>query len=287
MVVYYALGGGLGHLTRARGVLAKLGLGPGLAGDAVLLTASRYAWDPRVTGGLPVVEVPSGLGHDRAGFRRWLAGTLSELAPDEVIVDTFPGGILGELCGLELPPARLVARRLRWPAYRRRLPGPLPAYEVGYVIEPLSTPHADALGAIAGRLERLPLAFTPSTGAALHPEPHVAVIHAGPGEELGELIELAHELRSGPSARVVIVSPRRPERLRGDAVWSDAYPVAPHLHHAQLVVTAAGWGAMHDTEHVRDRHRFMPFPRPLDDQFWRARAASRRASDHAAATLSS
>ena len=95
----------------------------------MLLTASRYARDPRVTGGLPVIDVPRRLGHDRAAFRRWLAGTLRELAPDELIVDSFPGGILGELCGLELPPARLIARRLRWPAYRGRLRAPLPRYE--------------------------------------------------------------------------------------------------------------------------------------------------------------
>jgi hypothetical protein len=282
MVVYYALGGGLGHLTRARRVLATLRLDS----DAVLMTASRYAQDPRVTGGLPVVEVPRRLGHDRAGFRGWLAGTLAELAPAEVIIDTFPGGILGELCGLELPPARLVARRLRWSAYRGRLAGPLPAYEVAYLIEPLSTPHADVLTSIARRVERLPLVPCRLASAApLHPDPHVAVVHTGPGNELGELIELAHGVRPGPRVRLVIVSPRRPDRLRAGAVWCDLYPAAPHLHHAEVIVTAAGWAVMQDTEHVRDRHRFVPFPRPLDDQFWRARWALARAADRATATL--
>ena len=153
MVLLYSLGGGLGHLTRARCVLGALGL----EREAAILTASRYARDPRVTGAVPVIEVPRRLGHDRAAFRRWLAATLREVAPDELIVDSFPGGILGELCGLELPPARLVARHLRWPAYRRRLAGPLPHYETAYLIEPLATPHVDAVGAIAKRLESLPL----------------------------------------------------------------------------------------------------------------------------------
>jgi hypothetical protein len=88
MVLYYALGGGLGHLTRARRVLSALGL----EGRAVLLTASRFARDQRVTGGLPVVWVPARLGHDRAAFRSWLGDALAALGPEELIVDSFPAG---------------------------------------------------------------------------------------------------------------------------------------------------------------------------------------------------
>jgi hypothetical protein len=65
VILYYALGGGLGHLTRARKVLAALRL----SDDAVLLTASRFARDPRVTGGLPVAAVLRRLGRDRDAVR--------------------------------------------------------------------------------------------------------------------------------------------------------------------------------------------------------------------------
>ncbi len=138
MILYYALGGGLGHLTRARKVLAALGIE-----DAVLLTASPYGADPRVTGPHRALKVPRRLGHDRAAFRAWLAPLLREA--DELIVDTFPGGILGELCGLDLPPARLVARRLRWEVYEQRLDGPLPAYARTYEVEPLGVGEPLAL----------------------------------------------------------------------------------------------------------------------------------------------
>ena len=86
---------------------------------------------------------------------------LDDLQPDELLVDAFPGGILGELCGIELPPARLIARALRWDAYARRLDGPLPEYDVVHALEPLgydppgpveslSLPHA-APGRAAAR----------------------------------------------------------------------------------------------------------------------------------------
>ena len=73
MLVYYALGGGLGHLVRARAFLHTLGLET----EATLFTSSRFADDHRVTGGLPVVRVPDSLNGDRAGLRalRTLAQT--------------------------------------------------------------------------------------------------------------------------------------------------------------------------------------------------------------------
>jgi hypothetical protein len=51
------------------------------------------------------------------------------------------------------------------------------------------------------------------------------------------------------------------------------YPAAPHLPYAEQLVTAAGFNAMSETAALRERHRFFPFPRALDDQFARAALA--------------
>ncbi|MFL5829526.1 MAG: hypothetical protein ACJ76X_06375 [Solirubrobacteraceae bacterium] len=264
MILYYALGGGLGHLTRAQRVLSALGL----TDRAALLTSSRFARDERVVGELPVIEVPTGLGRDRAAFQRWLLETLRALAPEELIVDAFPGGILGELCELELPPARYVARRLRWPAYRRRLPGRLPRYELAHALEPLVSAHALALEACASRVEALDL-VGPDAGEPLLDRPHTLVVHSGPDDEVAALAEYARELE--PSCPLLVITPRRPAWLPARAVWHDVYPAAPHMPFAELVVTAAGFNALHDVGAASERHRVIPFPRPLDDQFARAR----------------
>ncbi|MGZ8864029.1 MAG: hypothetical protein ACXW5J_27995, partial [Thermoanaerobaculia bacterium] len=126
MILYYALGGGLGHLTRGRRVLETLGL------DASLVTASPYASDPRVTGGFPVIRVPADLERDVEAHRSWLRN----LACERLIVDTFPCGIQGELSGLDVP-MDLVARRLRWNEYRRAVPAPLPRFETVWCVEEL------------------------------------------------------------------------------------------------------------------------------------------------------
>ena len=242
MILYYALGGGLGHLTRARKVLGEE--------EAVLLTASGHARDPRVTGGRPVIPVPRRLGHDRAAFRAWLTMLLDDLQPDELLVDAFPGGILGELCGIELPPARLIARALRWDAYARRLDGPLPEYDTVHALEPLGYDPP-------GPVEPLSLPHA-APGEPLLDEPHTLVVHAGPEDELQQL--LAHA-----RGKTLVIHPRH----------QDVYPVEPHLAHAEHIVTGAGFNAIHETAPYRDRHTAVPFPRELDDQY--ARAAMIRA----------
>ncbi|MBE2315584.1 hypothetical protein DVA67_006330 [Solirubrobacter sp. CPCC 204708] len=243
MILYYALGGGLGHLTRARKVL-------GDREDAVLLTASKHARDPRVTAGRPVIPVPRRLGEDRDAFRAWLRALLDDLQPDELLVDAFPGGILGELCGLELPRARLVARALRWDAYAPRLDGPLPRYQAVHALEPL--PYAPP-----GPITPLTLPHA-APGAALHDGPHTLVVHAGPEHELDQL--LAHA-----RGKTLVIHPKH----------LDVYPAEPHLVHAEHIVTAAGFNAIHETAPHRDRHTAVPLPRALDDQY--ARAAMIRA----------
>jgi hypothetical protein len=110
------------------------------------------------------------------------------------------------------------------------------------------------------------------TGGPLLDRPHTLVVHCGPDDELAALTEYAVELR--PAGGLVVVAPRRPAVLPARAVWRDVYPAAPHLAFAELIVTGAGFNAMHDAAPFRDRHRVIPFPRPLDDQFARTRYLS-------------
>jgi predicted glycosyltransferase len=240
VILYYALGGGLGHLTRARKVLEALG-----RDDAVLLTASPFGADPRVTGPLRALKVPRRLGRDRDAFRAWLQPLLREF--DELIVDTFPGGILGELCGLALPPATLIARRLRWEVYESRLDGPLPIYAHTYEVEPLGVGEPLAL-------PRAPI------GEPLADELHWLVVHSGPQHELEALLTHAEG-----APKLIVVSPRH----------RDIYPVAPHLAHAERVITAGGFNAVHENAAWRVRHTIVPFPRALDDQYGRRESVSR------------
>jgi hypothetical protein len=254
VILYYAIGGGLGHLVRARAVQHTLGLEE----DAAVLTASPFADDPRVVGPLPVLRVPGELDRDRVGLRRWLGGLVAAERPERLIVDAFPAGVLGELGDLDVPVDH-VARLLRWPKYARRLDGPLPRFETTYVVEPLHPDHGVALKAASERMVPLVLVDPPApprddaAGAAL-------VVHSGPDDEVDALVALARS-----TGHPVLVA-----RPGGDL---DVHPAAALFADAAEIVTGAGFNAMRQAAPYRERHRFIAFPRPLDDQRARAQLA--------------
>jgi hypothetical protein len=313
MIHYYAVGGGLGHLTRGRRVLEALGV------EATFITASVYASDPRVTGGLPVVFLPSHLEGDVDAHRQWLRA----LSPERLIVDTFPGGIQGELCGLDVP-MDLVARRLRWAEYRRVVPGPLPRFGTVWQVEDLDytveaerrAPVAFTLGERAphpgplpapppahprgeGEMHRqqsprpagggwrcgerarvrgaLGLPEVSAIGAEATPYVFWLIVHSGPEDEVRELVAYAEELlRVERSPDRVLVATRCTVDLPPGFETIDAYPVHHLFPSAQKIISAAGFNVMSETEPYHDKHHPIPFPRPFDDQF--ARAAARKAS---------
>ena len=178
MILYYAIGGGLGHLTRGRRVLETLGI----AREAAFITASPYAGDVRVTGGIPVVPVPAHLERDIVAHRAWLGDAVA--GADRVIVDTFPAGIQGELCNLGLP-MDLVARSLRWDEYRRAVPEPLPRFDTIWPVEPLEPQHEAALRALSATWCALPLHTVVESDARAAPRAdYWLIVHSGPEDEV-------------------------------------------------------------------------------------------------------
>lgn len=269
MILYYAIGGGLGHLTRGRRVLETLGL----AGDAAFVTASPYAADARVTGGIPVIDVPRDLERDVDAHREWLRGVAR--GAERLIVDTFPCGIQGELGELPVP-IDLVARRLRWDVYRRAVPAALPRFESVWCVEDLSP---DQEAALRERSERiLPLVLHPAASAGVLEGDYWLVVHSGPEGEVRELVAYADELRRAaaiPPDRVLVAT-RCAVPLPDGFTAIDAYPAAPLFPGAACIISAAGFNVMLETEPWREKHVVVPFGRTFDDQF--ARAGLRRAA---------
>ncbi len=264
MIHYYALGGGIGHLTRGRRVLETLGL------EATFITASAYASDVRVTGGFPVVQVPPDLSAE------WLRS----IVRGRLIVDTFPCGIQGELSGLDVP-MDLVARRLRWDEYRRAVPHPLPRFDTVWLMEDLEPAHQAVLCSASKRRARLQPA-SPGGGRA-EATPYVKcwlIVHSGPEEEVRELVAYAEELfRVEPRPERVLVATRCAIDLPPGFELIDAYPVTPLFASAEKIISAAGFNIMLETEPYRDKHHPVPFARRFDDQFARAAARKRFATE--------
>ena len=178
-LIYYAMGGGLGHLTRARAFLHTLGL----EGDAVIVAESPFAGDRRVVGDIPVLrERPEG----------------------PLVLDTFPAGLFGEIEGGR---ADYVARYVRWDRYA--LPANPPRIGRAYILEPL---HPEQERYVRERAEEVIEDFElidPPASQDLPPLPpaYALVIHSGPPEENEELLAYAREVCREEGVTDPIVAP--------------------------------------------------------------------------------
>lgn len=281
MLLYYAMGGGLGHLTRARAFSHTLGLD----GEVTLFASSRFADDPRVTGGLPVVRVPEALDGSPEGLRALLEETLSGLGASGLgasglVVDAFPAGILGELAGWSPPPGLAlwhVARLLLWERYAADASPRLPRFEKTFVVEELHADHRRALEAASAEARLLDLVDPPCDPPEPVEPPYALVVHGGPDEETNDLVACARELlrSDGSRARIALASPRRPAGLPPDVQWCDVHPAAGLFAGAERIVAAAGFNAVRQSAPFRARTFLVPYPRRFDDQFTRAARANR------------
>jgi hypothetical protein len=262
VIVCYAAGGGLGHLTRVRAFLHTMRPGR----EAVILTASPHAADPRVIGPHRTVCVPPD------GFLAAIAG----LAPDELIVDAFPGGRYGELTASSVPASvgtvTHLARLLQWTRYRAVATGPLPRYDHTWLLEPLAAEHHADLVAVSATMAPIDL-VDPDPGDVPAIEAGTwLIVHSGPAAEVAELVGYAEQTAALERVRpsLVLVSPVEHPGVRR----LDVYPAWPLFAGAARIITAAGCNVVRQTAPWRARHRILPFPRLFDDQF--TRAARRR-----------
>jgi hypothetical protein len=275
-LVYYAMGGGLGHLVRARAVLYTLGH----TGPVTLISASEHARDARVVGDWNVALVPSCLERDPPAFARWIDASLTAAGAERLCVDAFPAGILGELSacsglgGLEL---WHVARRLRWSQYSARSHWAL-QFDRRYVLEPLEAEHETFLRAHSRVLEPLCLCDPPVAGSAPPPltaAAHWLVVHSGPVAEVEQILAYAAEARARQRAEVElwVLTPQALARLPAATHVRNVYPAQRYFAAAGHIFSAAGFNVMRQCAPYRFKHTVLPMPRRYDDQFERARRA--------------
>jgi len=277
MILVYALGGGLGHLVRARAFLHTLGM----EGDAAILTASHHASDPRVIGGIEALAIPRELERDPVACRAWIAALLEKRRPDIFCIDAFPCGIVGELGGATLPHAGEtwhLARLLRWDEYARHATD-APRLDVTWRLEPLHDEHERWLREASAEVRDLELVDPPGVEApppAL-PDDYWLVVHSGPASEVEELASYAEDLRAAERSRapIVVATSEPPESLPAGAIVVSPFPASALFAKAARIVSAAGFNVVRQARPYLDKQIVMPLPRRYDDQFERARRLRR------------
>ncbi|AJQ92767.1 hypothetical protein [Gynuella sunshinyii] len=286
MTFIYALGGGLGHYTRARALINTLDIrGPVTLAVTQPTSGSLAGFGPE----LQVLSPPETMSQNPTLLRQWLTQSLEQQVYRQIVVDAFPAGLFGELCDFPFPEGiRLlhVARLLRWSQYQKVFQGKLPAYHVTYVVEALTAVHHQALAERSENMLELTLQ-DPLPGPTMTPDrrdntetPLWLIVHSGPEDEIKALLALAGSMaeEEGLQPKQLLLSPVRPSQLPVDIDHIHAWPAHPWFELADRIFTACGFNSMRQLLPYRHKHVFMPMERRFDDQFLRAARARQGSS---------
>lgn len=214
MLIYYAPGGGLGHLSRALKVLGFI-----KAQQALVITSPLpLAVDALLPKGIQHISLPTRL-QSRAELSAWLTQLLASLNKQQacrlMLIDAFPGGIWGELGDIPLPGKLVyIARLLNWNVYRQRV-AHIPRFQQIWFCE-WPTPEQElALSNQTGQRFWLPLLgedkSQDATPKGLEKPKQTLVIHSGSLAEQAMLLE--HATKAGEA--IDIIAPPRPSADAG------------------------------------------------------------------------
>ena len=275
------MGGGLGHLTRARAFLytAKIK-------NAVILTSSPFASDRRVVSDFKVIQVDKAYEKNVPAFQDRLRNIFSDPGIKTLYIDSFPLGIIGELSGFEFSEnleINYLARLLKWKNYSHFLPKKFPRFNKTFILEPLESEHQkfiDASSAAQFEIELKYPEFNLNSAdektfrlIVNEKKPFWLVVHSGNETETTELIAYARQMREIEKAAVnlILISPHDFAFQTRDLLQFNIYPAAVLYEFAERIFSACGFNAMRQTAGLRERHRFIPFERRYDDQYARAK----------------
>ncbi|OQY57984.1 MAG: hypothetical protein B6245_14245 [Desulfobacteraceae bacterium 4572_88] len=236
-VLYYALGGGLGHITRTLAILNHIEHPDSFR----ILASGRWAHLAEPYSPVPIDRVPKSCMNSRSDYGAFLEDYIRRHGVRQIVLDTFPFGIVGEWRGQFPEISRfLVARYLKWQDYLKRIA--LPRKELAdenlantLIIEP----QAPAYEAFLSRKSRTTFLYDPIVFAGHDlrtrtPGQETAwlVVHSGDRKEQDALLSFANEKRKQMGHENTILDTVFPNQ--------GIYPAQKIMGNYSHIVSAAG-----------------------------------------------
>jgi len=278
MDIYYAVGSGLGHANRARLFIEKLQLS-----NILVIVNSQYA--KKLLEPIPHKIIPISCFSKLETARHEAQKIIRQHKPEKVYLDTFPGGIVGEWCGIgaETIHFYLVSRILKVEIYKKILPDlRLPTFKKIFISEKISDAQYQYLKCISVENSLIDISLThgltsknKATQIRLDiQQPFWLIIHSGNIEECLTLYQHALDLAKLHNKIVEICfvhpQPKSLSRYVEGKVFQD-WHLKDFVVQAEKIFTACGYNLMHELQEFRDKQVFIPFFRKYDDQFLRAK----------------
>lgn len=271
MILYYALGGGVGHIMRA----ARIARYYQLETSFQILTNSACA--SNLFPGCNILKLPDACIQNPQAISNHLQELLKQQSYQSFWVDTFPFGLFGELdisALTKLAPCHYVARYVKWPEYAGKLKTE-GQFAEAHIVDFLHRDQQTFIHHRANEVHNVVLdnsSTIPVKNAGNYPGAWL-ILHSGNQEELDELVSYALDIaeRENCQPKLIVASQHRPTSPVDTLISS--IPHAVNLDSVARVISACGYNTMLELAPYRHKHHFMPFPRRYDDQFLRAARA--------------
>jgi hypothetical protein len=270
MLLYYAVGGGLGHLTRASAIINYLQVP---SNEVLVLTASPFA--SMYFSDLPLLTLPKHLQNNPEFYEIWLQQQCKKCQFTNIWVDSFPCGILGELHCLQKFDLQAIylARILDWNNYKGLIKHE-PIFQKIWQLEDLEDEHLHFIENLGNDVENFDFSYPKiETKSSLFDENDWLIVHSEPANEVAELLAYAYEQAEmeKQKPRFCVISPIKELDTIVPYEHFDLFPAYPYFQQAGRIFTACGFNSMQQTKDFAYKHHFLPFRRRFDNQFLRAK----------------
>ncbi len=268
MHLFYAHGGGLGHLTRIHKLIRTLKL-PAHAVCIITPSAfTSYFTDykfVKISWNTPVEN-----------WSKTIEETLIKHNTNTFYIDTFPLGIKGELLTIYKTFPKLkyvyISRILKWQDYYNSMPLGCPiTFSKTIILEELYPEHLYWIQKNTLDIEFVTLQNDRFPAIPFLKSPYLLVVHSGGKKAVLQICNEALKVCQNRPEIAIIVFTQVDVDLKDPRIqiFKNKYPVSRYFKHAEKIYTAAGFNSMQELNLYKEKHIAIPLDKLYDDQFFR------------------
>ncbi|TXE11601.1 hypothetical protein FUA26_05910 [Seonamhaeicola algicola] len=273
MHVFYAQGGGLGHLTRIDALIKLLKIKPN---EVVIITPSLFVTYFNYRFVNLSWKTPAII---------WTNIVLDYIKHHNITtfyVDAFPFGLKGELIPVYKKHSTLnyvyISRILKWPFYLDTIqPNIKITFNKTLLLEKLYNIHYNWILQHSKSIESLNIfACKPQKSKPLLASPHIIIVHSGGKNDVIKLCDFVVKNENLEQNITVFVFTQVNIKYNHAQfkILTNFYPVSIYFKHAEKIYTGCGFNVVHELKAYKTKHVMLPFEKLYDDQHFRKTAVN-------------
>ncbi len=269
MHVFYAQGGGLGHLTRINTVVNTYKIPQN---EVIIMSPSVFS---------KYFEYQFIKLSWNASTNQWTEPLLNYIKNNKITalyIDAFPFGLKGELIPVYKQYPQLsyiyISRILKWEFYLKTVsPTMQPVFSKTLILEKLYDTHLNWIKQQSKQLEKRELTTYPDQKSVKFiKSPYIIIAHSGGKSDVQKLCKLVIDNENLDVDVSVIVFTQVDLKINHPKfkVYTNLYPISQYFKHAEKIYTGCGFNSIQELKQHRNKHIVIPFEKLFDDQFFRS-----------------